>query len=246
MERPLVVLITGAYGGIGRAVCECYLEQASALVITGRDPIKLNQLAEQLSVKSQTTILAIAADINEESQVMDLFKQINQSHKGLDLLVHCAGSLLQKPLMMTRYQEMQQEINTNLLSSLLFCQQASRLMARKKRGVITLMSSIVAQQGSSGQSVYAAAKAGIEGLVKSLAKEFGGLGIRINALAPGVIDTDLVKHLDETARQGLQENTALKRLGEVQDITPVVTFLSSPGAAYITGQVIAVDGGLVL
>lgn len=242
----MIVLVTGAYGGIGRAVCKAYLAQGSQLVITGRDPIKLEQLAKELNQQSASTVLAIAADLNNEADVMDLFQQINKSFKGLDLFVHCAGSLLQKPLMMTRFQEMQEQINNNLLCSVLLCQQASRLMARKKQGVITLMSSIVAQQGSAGQSVYAAAKAGIEGLAKSLAKEFGGLGVRINALAPGVIDTELVAHLDEADRARLQQNTALNRLGKVDDIVPVVTFLSSPGAAYITGQVIAVDGGLVL
>ena len=242
----MIVLVTGAYGGIGRSVCIAYLKQATTLIISGRDPIKLDALLLELQHISDINIIAMVADVTDEVQISAMFKQIATQKKRLDVLVHCAGILTQKPLMLTRLSEMQQDINTNLLSSILSCQQASKLMLRNKSGVITLMSSIIASQGSPGQSVYGASKAGIEGLVKSLAKELGSIGIRINALAPGFINSELVANYDEQEKQLLAEKTCLKRIGEVEDIASVVTFLSSNGARYITGQVIAVDGGLAL
>ena len=242
----MIVLVTGAYGGIGRSVCIAYLKQATTLIISGRDPIKLDALLLELQHISDINIIAIVADVTDEVQISAMFKQIATQKKRLDVLVHCAGILTQKPLMLTRFSEMQQDLNTNLLSSILFSQQASKLMLRNKSGVITLMSSIIASQGSAGQSVYGASKAGVEGLVKSLAKELGSIGIRINALAPGFINTELVANYDEQEKQLLAEKTCLKRIGEVEDIASVVTFLSSNGARYITGQVIAVDGGLAL
>ena len=242
----MIVLVTGAYGGIGHSVCLAYLSQATTLIITGRDQIKLDALQAELKHASDINIIAITADVSDESQVTALFKEIAAQHKKLDILVHCAGILTQKPLMLTRLSDIQQVLNSNLLSSILFCQQASKLMLRNKFGVITLISSIIASQGSVGQSVYGASKAGIEGLVKSLAKEFGAMGIRINALAPGFINTELVASYDEQEKAILAQKTCLKRLGEVQDIAPVIRFLSSEGARYITGQVIAVDGGLAL
>lgn len=242
----MIVLITGAYGGIGRSICFGYLKQASAIIISGRSSDKLEQLSSELKQQSDINIQAIVADVTDESQIISLFKQVADQFKRLDVLVHCAGVLTQKPLMFTRLNEIQGDINTNLVSSILFCQHASKLMVRNKQGVITLMSSVVANQGSAGQSVYGSSKAGIKGLVKSLAKELGAMGIRINALAPGVINTELVAGFDEQEKALLAEKTCLNRLGESDDITPVVTFLSSDGARYITGQIIAVDGGLAL
>ncbi|WP_166371130.1 SDR family oxidoreductase [Psychromonas sp. SA13A] len=242
----MVILITGAYGGIGRDICLSYLKVARELFITGRDPVKLNQLMDELNQFSDVPIHAIPADVNDDVTITNIFQQINNQCKRLDVLVHCAGILTQKSLMMTRLADIQLDISTNLISSIVFCQQASRLMSRNKQGVITLMSSVVANQGSAGQSVYGASKAGVEGLVKSLAKEFGPLGIRINAIAPGVINTELVSAFTEQDKSKLADKTCLKRLGEPEDITPIVQFLSSMGATYITGQVIAVDGGLAL
>ena len=242
----MVVLITGAYGGIGRSICFAYLKQASAIIVSGRNSEKLDQLILELKQQSDIEILSVVADVTDEAQVTALFKQLSVQFKRLDVLVHCAGILTQKPLMFTRFNEIQADINTNLVSSILFCQHASKLMARNKQGVITLMSSVVANQGSAGQSVYSASKAGIKGLVKSLAKELGAVGIRINALAPGVINTELVEGFNDQEKALLANKTSLKRLGEVDDITPVVIFLSSGGAGYITGQIIAVDGGLAL
>lgn len=242
----MIVLVTGAYGGIGRAACFSYANRATTLIITGRSQHKLDTLAEELKEQYQINVQAIVADINDSEQINALFQQIAKTVKRLDVFLHCAGVLTQKPLMFSRVAEIQNAVATNLTSTILFCQQASKLMMRNKKGVIILLSSIVASQGSSGQSVYGASKAGIEGLVKSLAKELGSLGIRINALAPGFINTELVAHFNAEDKSILAQKTSLGRIGQVDDITPVIEFLSSESSRYITGQVIAVDGGLSL
>jgi 3-oxoacyl-[acyl-carrier protein] reductase len=242
----VVTLITGAYGGIGKAACFSYAKNSSMLFITGRDQGKLDTLAVELKQLFSVPVEAIAADVNNIEQVKLLFQTIAKKAKRLDVFIHCTGTLTQQPLMMTSFDAIQQEIASNLTSAVLFCQYASKLMMRNKQGVITLLSSIVARQGSAGQSVYGAAKAGLEGLVKSLAKELGRVGIRINAVAPGFIDTALVAHFSAEEKNTLVSQTSLGRLGCVEDIIPVFQFLSSSDAQYITGQVIAVDGGLAL
>ncbi|MFT5294342.1 MAG: 3-oxoacyl-[acyl-carrier protein] reductase [Psychroserpens sp.] len=242
----MIVLITGAYGGIGRAACFSYVKNATRLFITGRDQDKLNALVAELTQSCSIPIDAIATDINDNTQVKALFQHIAKTTKRLDVLLHCAGTLTQQPLMMSRFEMIKNEISSNLTSAVLFCQYASKLMMRNKQGVIILLSSIVANQGSAGQSVYGAAKAGIEGLVKSLAKELGSVGIRINAVAPGFIETALVENFTIKEKAIIANKTSLGRLGNVDDIVPVFQFLSSDNARYITGQVLAVDGGLVL
>jgi len=242
----MVVLITGAYGAIGKAACFSYAKSASLLFITGRDQVKLDKLTQQLQQNFDLPVKAITADVNDAEHIKALFQRLSKTSKRLDVFVHCAGTLTQSPLLMTRVDEIQTSIATNLTSSILFCQQASKLMMRNKFGIITLVSSVVARQGSAGQSVYGAAKAGTEGLVKSLAKELGSVGIRINALAPGFIDTALVEHFSTEEKNKIADKTCIGRIGQVDDITPVLQFLSSDGAKYITGEVIAVDGGISL
>jgi len=242
----VVVLITGANGGIGRATCFEYAAQGDTLFITGRNQEKLTHLANELKQVYQVTVYAIVADVTDNIQLNDLFKAIVKKEKRLDVLVHCAGILTQSPLMMTRIDDIQATIATNLTSGIALSQLASKLMMRNKSGVIILISSIIASQGSSGQSVYGASKAGLEGLVKSLAKELGTAGIRINAIAPGFIDTALVEQFSPDDKVVIANKTCLKRIGQVNDITPVIQFLSSSDAGYITGQTIAVDGGLAL
>ena len=240
------VLVTGAYGGIGQAVCEAYAADGARLIITGRDQLKLAALARELDDKYQVTALAIAADVTDHTEVISLFKTINQTTQGLDVLVHCAGVLTQGPLMMTTASAIENDIAVNLTSSLIFCQQASKLMMRNKSGVITLLSSIVASQGSAGQAVYSASKAGLTGLIKSLAKELGPVGIRVNGIAPGFIETAMVEDFTEQAKAELIQKTSLGRLGSVADIAPVAVFLSSQFGGYITGQIISIDGGLTI
>ncbi|MFT5635020.1 MAG: 3-oxoacyl-[acyl-carrier protein] reductase [Cognaticolwellia sp.] len=242
----VIVLVTGATGGIGRATCFAYAKLGGTLFITARNQTSLDSLAKELFELHEINVYPIAVDITATDQITDLFKTIAQIEKRLDVLVHCAGVLTQQSLMMTRIGDIQADITTNLVSAIVFCQSASKLMMRNKKGVITLMSSIIAKQGSAGQSIYGASKAGIEGLVKSLAKELGVTGIRVNAIAPGFIETTMVEHFSDEDKASIANKTCLNRIGQVSDVVPLIQFLSSADAGYITGQIIAVDGGLVL
>jgi len=240
------VLITGAYGGIGRAICHEYAILGCRLFITGKDNNKLECLAKDLREKYSIEVDICCAELTNEDEVKSLFLKIRHSFTVLDVLVHCAGSLTERTLMMMRFNEIEQNISVNLTSAILLCQYGVKLMARNKSGVITLMSSVVASQGVAGQSVYGASKAGIEGLTKSLSKEFGVLGVRVNAISPGFIETPLVEHYNKKEKEKLANKTALGRIGTPGDIASVATFLSSKHASYITGQTISVDGGLIL
>lgn len=240
-------LITGASSGIGYAIARNLLMQHKAVILVARNAVKLKMAQEQLLISYPTAnILIEIADLSDSAQIKQLFSSISQQKVNIEGLVHCAGDMLEAPLMMSRDTQIDQQYQIHLKSSLLLCQGASKLMLRKKHGNIVLISSVVAEQGSSGQVVYASMKAAIKGLVTSLAQELGSYNIRVNALAPGVIETPLVAHFDDEKKLQLSQRTALKRLGVGEDIANVAAFLLSNQAGYITGQTIAVDGGLRL
>lgn len=239
-------MITGAYGGIGEATSYEYAARGYRLFITGKDQDKLDDLANKLRSQFSIDVYVCIADLTDERAVKSLFLHVRQAMNTLDILVHCAGTLTEAPLMMTRFTDIEKSLSANLTSAILLCQYGAKLMIKNKSGVITLMSSIVASQGCTGQSVYGASKAGIEGLTRSLSKELGTLGIRVNAIAPGFIETALVEHYSLEKKAVLADKTSIGRIGFPSDIASVVSFLSSKKASYITGQTIAVDGGLVL
>lgn len=240
-------LITGANSGIGYATANNLVAQHKAVILVARNAVKLKMAQEQLLISyPAANILIEVADVSDSAQIKQLFSSISQQKANVEGLVHCAGDMLEAPLMMSRETQIEQQYQIHLKAALLLCQGTSKLMLRKKRGSIVLISSVVAEQGTSGHVVYASMKAAIKGLVTSLAQELGSYNIRVNALAPGVIETPLVAHFDDAKKQHLSKRTALKRLGQAEDIANVVTFLLTNQAAYITGQIIAVDGGLRL
>lgn len=246
----MYTLVTGASGGIGAAVCEQLAAQGNHLFITGRNINDLVSVKAKIQKNSDVDVKALAANLSEVEDINDVFVQIAETLKvknqALHGLVHCAGFLDEGLLMTAQHEKVSAALNLNLQSGILVTQKASRLMMRYKQGVITLISSVVAQQGSAGQAVYSAAKAGLIGFTKSAAKELGGLGIRVNAVSPGIIDTAMVQHYDESKRAELINATSLKRLGNPSDVAHVVAFLHSSHAGFIHGQNIGVDGGLVL
>lgn len=240
-------LITGANSGIGYATASNLVAQHKAVILVARNAEKLNMAREQLLLSyPMANILTEITDLGDSADIKQLFSSISQQKINLEGVVHCAGDMLEAPLMMSRDVQIDQQYQIHLKAALLLCQGASKLMLRKKCGSIVLVSSVVAEQGSSGQVVYASMKAAIKGLVTSLAQELGSYNIRVNALAPGVIATPLTAHFDDAKKQQLSQRTALKRLGQGEDIANVAAFLLSSQAAYITGQTIAVDGGLRL
>jgi len=238
------VLITGATRGIGLALSEHLSARGSLVIVNSRSEEDCNALASRLGG------LSIAFDVTDEVEIKRAFHELNgllkKRENHLYGLAHCAGSMLTSPFHFTQLSGLQQMVNEHITGAFMVTQWSSKLMMRQKRGAITLLSSVVAQQGSTGQVAYTAAKAAVEGMTKSLAKELGQFGIRVNAVAPGVIDTSLIKELTVAQREEIQRATVLKRLGNPDDVAAALAFFLSNDSSFITGQILGVDGGLKL
>lgn len=251
------VLITGATGGIGQACAALCAGQGFSLMLTGRDESKLEALkykllqtysTDQTTIQIETYVLDIGITDHRQTELSkSLFIKIQKSLGGLDAVLYCAGSLFESSLMTSKLEDIQQQLQQHLTSSIVLSQLASRLMMRNKNGgSLVFISSVVAHQGAAGQSVYACAKSGLSGLTKSLAKELGPQQIRVNMVEPGLIETNLVAHYETDKKQKIASQTCLKRLGTADDVANLMLFLISDTAGYITGQSFAVDGGLTI
>lgn len=243
-EASKAVLITGATSGIGLALARHLADHNYAVVVNSRSEADCVALAKSIGG------FALPFDVTDEVALKAAFKALNSYLRENELtlcgLAHCAGSMVTQPFHFTNMAALQQMLNVHVVGAFLLSQWSSKLMMREKQGAITLLSSVVAQQGSISQVAYASAKAAIEGMTKSLAKELGQYGIRVNAVAPGVINTPLISELSDEQRNAIQQSTVLKRLGQPQDIANVLAFLLSDQSAFMTGQVLSVDGGLQL
>lgn len=235
-----VALVTGGSRGIGKA---CALELAKsgcdvAITYVGNDEAAnqtINEL-KVLGVKSK----AYKFDISDKTACINAVEQIQADFERIDVLVNNAGITRDGLFIRMNDENWEAVINTNLNSAFYMTQPISKIMMKQREGCIINMSSIVGVAGNAGQANYSAAKAGLIGLTKSLSKELGSRNIRVNAIAPGFVKTDMTKGLDEEKITGI---IPLRRLGEPEDIAKTVKFLACDGT-YITGQVIGVDGGL--
>lgn len=234
------ILITGANRGIGKATAELCIACGANVYLAGRNETAMESLADDLGERA----VAFCYDITDQEQTKQAFAHLQQHVGKLDGLVNNAGMMLDAPLAMTTIDALQQQLQVNTLVSYQHAQLASRLMTRQRSGSIVNLCSLVGEQGSAGQSAYAASKAAISGITRSIAKELGPLGIRVNGVAPGFIDTDLVKGYQEQKREELIKQIPLGRPGEASEIANLIVFLLSDHAAYVTGQIIGIDGGL--
>jgi 3-oxoacyl-[acyl-carrier protein] reductase len=183
-------------------------------------------------------------DVAQESQVEEAVKKIVDQHKKIDILVNNAGVTSDNLLVRVRSEDWERIIGTNLRGTFQCTKAVCRRMIRERFGRIVNMTSVVGQMGNAGQSVYAASKAGVVGFTKAMARELASRGITVNAVAPGFIDTEMTARLGPEARQDFLQSIPLGRLGTSEDVAGAVCFLVGPGAGYITGQVINVNGGL--
>jgi len=241
-----VALITGSTRGIGWATARVLAGDGMTVVVAGRDLRDASQKASDLADEFGVESLGVACDVTDPASISAMYLEIFRRYHRLDVAVANAGVLRANRVGMISRDEINEMINVNLVGALDTVQGASRLMSRARSGSIVLVSSIVGTHGSAGQVAYSASKAGILGITRSAAKELAPLGIRVNAVAPGVIVTDLTR---AQSSEGLEERLsgiAMGRFGQPEEVAEVIGFLASDRSAYVTGQVIGVDGGQVL
>jgi 3-oxoacyl-[acyl-carrier protein] reductase len=236
-----VALVTGGTRGIGLATARALVESGATVVLTGRDEARAKEAASSAGAAA-----GLALDVTDAKAVSSLVRGVAKEHGKLDIVVANAGIMEDALLGMIREELVDTTLSTNVAGTLHTVQAAARAMMRKKTGSIVVLASIVGEYGSAGQTVYAASKAAVANIARSAAKELGRSGIRVNAVAPGVIETDLTAGLSEDAKSENTSRTPLGRLGRAEDVANAIRFLVSDEASFVTGQVLGVDGGLVL
>jgi 3-oxoacyl-[acyl-carrier protein] reductase len=246
MSDTPVALVTGASRGIGYTIAEAFAEAGYSLSICGTKEDTVRAAGERLSAAHGVEVLARAVDVSQQDQVQALVTDTAAHFGRLDVLVNNAGITRDTLTMRMKGEDWQQVIDTNLSSVFYAAQAALKPMMKARFGRIINLSSVVASMGNPGQANYCASKGGIDALTRSLAREIGSRGITVNAVAPGFIDTDMTAELGDEAKKRLVEQIPLGRLGTPRDIADAVLFLAGDRAAYITGQVLHVNGGMYM
>ena len=239
-------LVTGGNRGIGRAIALQLAEAGADIMINfvGSEAEAEATAAECRAFGVQAA--CCYADISKEEDVTKLFAEMVQQLGGVDILVNNAGITRDALLLRLSADDFDAVLSTNLRGAFLCMKQASKLMMKQRFGRIINISSVVALRGNAGQVNYAASKAGIIGMTKSLARELASRNVTVNALAPGFIETAMTAELPEAVRAKMLEGIPAGRMGQPEDVAAATLFLASPQAAYITGQVLCVDGGMAM
>jgi len=236
-------LITGASRGIGKAIADMFLAEGAEVWGLGtKEPADLAERVKAANGKLHW----IAADVGDLAKIESVIDAALKESGGFDILVNNAGITKDGLSFRMGLADWQKVIDINLSGTFLVARTVGRDMIRKKAGSIINMASVVGIHGNGGQANYAASKAGVIGVTKSLAQEVASRGIRVNAIAPGYISTDMTDALPEGAKEKLMDHIPLKRLGQPEDIAEMALFLASDASTYITGQVISVDGGMFI
>lgn len=236
------VLVTGGARGIGRAIAEAFVRNGANVVVCDVDQAAVAAAAADMGA----TVLGIKADVTNNAEVESLIEQGVAKFGRLDILVNNAGITRDTLLIRMDEKDWDLVLDINLKGAFLCTKAAARVMMKQRYGRIVNISSIIGLVGNAGQANYAASKAGLFGLTKSTARELGSRNVTVNAVAPGFIETEMTKKLSEAARGAMLDKVVLGRPGDPADVAATVLFLASDEAAYVTGQILAVDGGLAM
>ena len=238
--KDKVAVVTGAARGIGRSIAERFLQEGAAVVIADVAAEAAERTAGELGERA----VGVGADVTDAEQVAALVAKTTERFGRIDILVNNAGITRDTLLMRMDDRDWQQVLDINLRGAFLVTKAVARGMMKQRYGRIVNISSVVGLMGNAGQANYAASKAGLIGLTKSVARELAPRNITVNAVAPGFIETEMTAALPPEAREAFLQQVAIKRPGTPDDVAAAVLFLASDEAAYITGQVLVVDGGM--
>jgi 3-oxoacyl-[acyl-carrier protein] reductase len=237
-----VALVTGASRGIGRATALALARRGATVVAAARGD-NARPVAEEIGAAGLKAE-AVTLDVTEPQSVEAAIGGVLERHGRIDILVSNAGITRDQLLLRMKREDWDAVLSTNLTATFTICQAVLRPMLKQRAGRVVAISSVVGQMGNAGQANYAASKAGLIGLCKSMALEVASRGITVNVVAPGLIETDMTKALTGTSREEWAERIPLGRLGSPEDVAHAVCFLASDEASYITGHVLAVNGGM--
>ena len=240
-----VALITGASRGIGRSISIVLAQNGAHVICVSRNINDVQSVADKIT-NQKFFASAASCDISSTHNVTELVKDIIEKHGRIDILINNAGITSDNLLMRMSEDDWDNVLNVNLKAAFTAIKAASRTMIKQRSGRIINISSVVGLIGNAGQVNYAASKAGLIGMTKSVAREFASRGITANCIAPGYIETEMTNKLKDEVKSSLNEQIPLGRIGNVEDIAYAVAFLASDEASYITGQTLAVDGGMVM
>lgn len=243
--RDRVALVTGASRGIGAEIARHLAAQGASAVLAARSVDSLEQVAMEIR-EAGGKAWPLELDLADSESIPDVLAGLPEDFRDVDILVSNAGIVDDNLLVRMSLEQWERVLKVNLTASYALCRALVRGMLKRRRGRIVLVSSVVGLMGNAGQTNYAASKAGLVGFAKSLAREVGSRGITVNVVAPGYVSTSMTEDLPDAARQQLEKEIVLGRLGEPADIASSVLYLASDEAGYVTGQVLNVSGGLYI
>ena len=244
--KDQVAIITGASRGIGQAIAIEFAKNGAKLILSASSLENLKETEQALKELNFQNYILTQANVSVGDEVNEVVKKALDTHGKVDILVNNAGTTKDNLLALMPEKDWDDVLSVNLKSAFLFTKACSKPMVKQRTGIVINISSVVGIIGNAGQSNYAASKAGLIAFSKSAAKELAKRNIRVNVIAPGFIKTRMTDKIPEDKKKLLQEQVALGRIGEPKEIADVAVFLASDAARYITGQVLVVDGGLVI
>ena len=240
-----ICLVTGASKGIGKSICALFAENGARVVLTGRNLAVLESVRKELP-NEHLNHLAFKMDVQDNEEISEVFKILNDEKIHITTLVNNAGIMEDATLQMVKPDLINRIYSTNVFGTIIPSQKAIKPLLRNRGGAIINLTSIIGTNGNHGQSIYGSSKSAVIWFTKSLSKELAPLNIRVNAIAPGFIDTNMTRGMDDDFYQKNVASIGMRRMGQPEDVAKVALFLASDLSSYVTGQILGVDGGMII